>query len=204
MAVRKMPSLLERLVSFFDGFENVPIEIDDVRDHIISLGVQDEIIFVESDVDPSKLQGMIKRYVKRNGVYAEPLLCSLIVYSQHLSMEKRRVACAKELIHILDNEAAATNTSSEVAQLINRLFQRTASEEVVGDVDFMVAKDLIAQYQALALLFPDAVRERVLPLYRDGKMSLKSIADMLCIPESDAEVVLADFWPNVKADLIKW
>ena len=87
---------LARLIAKFAGVAELPVEIPEVRDAIVALGFQDDIVFVPENIDPGKLRGVIYRYTKRDGVYGEPKLCTLIVYSQNLPIEWQRVVCGKE------------------------------------------------------------------------------------------------------------
>jgi hypothetical protein len=69
--------------------------------------------------------------------------------------EWQRLVCAKELIHVMDGNAEKTNTSDELQGLIDKIIGPLSTEDF-GLADLMAAKDKLAIYQALGVIFPDA------------------------------------------------
>ena len=104
---------------------------------------------------------MYYQFTKRNGVYSDPLLCTLIVYSSKLSLDWQRLVCAKELIHVMDGKEEKTETAEELEGLIEKLIGPLSTEDF-GLADLMAGKGKLAVYQALAVLFPDSARDDAL------------------------------------------
>jgi hypothetical protein len=193
--------MFSRLVEYFSETTELPIEIPDIRTKIVEFGIQDEIIFFPQDMDPGKLRGVYYQYTTRNAVYGDAILCSLIVYSSRLSIEWQRVVCCKELIHILDGQAERTKTPEEVLGLVDKLLGPLSTEDF-GIADFMAAKDRLALYQALALLFPAAARREAVQRLASGEDDIESIAEWACLPIALARVVMSDDWPELSSGLL--
>jgi hypothetical protein len=194
--------MFSRLIAHFSETTELPIEIQDIRAKIVELGIQDEIKFFEHDIDPGKLRGVYYQYTRRDGVYGDPVLCSLIVYSSRLSVDWQRVVCCKEMIHILDGQAERTKTPEEVHGLVDKLLGPLSTEDF-GIADFMAAKDRLALYQALMLLFPAAARREAVERLASGEVDIESIAKWACLPTVLTKVVMSDDWPELSRELIQ-
>ena len=191
---------LLHLLKAFESETALPIEIPDIRDAILKLGYQDEITFVAgADIDPGKLRGVYYQFTKRNGVYGDPQLCTLIVYSGKLGLDWQRLVCAKELIHVMDGAEEKTETSEELEGLIEKLIGPLSTEDF-GLADLMAGKDKLAVYQALAVLFPDAAREDALKKIANGG-TLEDVAQQASVPLPFTRLVLREEWPAAKKDI---
>jgi hypothetical protein len=191
---------LLHLLKAFESVKELPIEIPEIRDAVLGLGYQDEIVFVPGrDIDPGKLRGVYYQFTKRNGVYADPHLCTLIVYSSKLSIEWQRLVCAKEMIHIMDGKEEKTKTAEELLGLIDKLIGPLSTEDY-GLADLMAGKDKLAVYQALAVLFPDGAREDALKQISEGATP-QQIADQASVPLAFTRLVLLPAWPAAKKDI---
>jgi len=103
--------VLQKLIERFETVNQLPVEIPEVRDAIVSLGVQDDIRFCPDDrVDTAVLRGLYYQYTTHSAPYSEPTFCSLIVFSNSLPKEWQRLIACKELMHVLDNKSERTNT----------------------------------------------------------------------------------------------
>lgn len=190
---------LVRLVTKFAEVRELPIEIPEVRDAVVSFGIQDQIICVPADSDPGKCRGVYYQFTHRKKLYGDPNLVSLIVYSARLDVPWQRVICAKEMIHIMDGQSEKTRTEEEVQGLIDKLLGPLSTEDY-GLADLMAAVDKMALYQSLTFLFPDAAREAA----RDAakKKKPEEIAAWASLPLPLSNLVISDEWPDLKKALL--
>jgi hypothetical protein len=194
---------IKALIEFFETFQNVPIEIEDVKDHCVqSLGVQDEIILHKLDMDPDILLGMLVRFTKRVGVYQEPKRCAIIIYNGSVSIEQQRLACCKELVHLFDVPALVTNTPESIGVLIDHL-TKGLSITSLSPGDWHAMKDKMALHQALAILFPHEAREELLPAYEKAVIGDTWIAEHFCIPVEHVEFLMSDRWDGFRKALLE-
>lgn len=186
----------KRLLEKLKAVESLPIEITELRDHIIEIGVQDRIIICIEDMDPRILRGMLYQYSHRPILYGEIEQVSLIVVSEHMSPEWKRLVCAKEMVHILDGPSEQTNTPEDVMGLIEKLLGPLSTEDV-SHTDYMALVDRIALYKGLALLFPDRARDWALTELSAGRKEIGDIASVVKIPEEFVSDVLDEAWPDM-------
>jgi hypothetical protein len=171
-----------------------------MRDAIVDLGNQDDIRFIPcAKMNPAQLRGVFYQFTHRPRMYGDPVLCTLIIYSPQMSIEWQRLVCAKELIHVLDGKAERTKTEDELQGLIDKIIGPLSTEDF-GLADVMAAKDKLAVYQALAVIFPDAARADALKAMENG-MTKQQIMERASIPMQFVNLVLADEWPAIKKDI---
>ena len=120
---------LRHLIEALAHIDRLPVEINEVRDHLIKLGIQDEIIFSPEDMDPARVRGVLYKYTTHPGMYAPPDLVSLIVYSSRLSLEWQRVVCSKEIVHIFDPPAESAKTPEEVQEFLDKLLGPLSTDD---------------------------------------------------------------------------
>ncbi len=191
---------LQRLLERFDPIKELPVEIPDLRDAIMQIGFQNEIRFIPCDkMNPAQLRGVFYQFTRHPRPYADPEFWTLIIYSSQMSREWQRLVCAKELIHVMDGNAEKTKTPDELQGLIDKLIGPLSTEDF-GLADVMAAKDKLAVYQALGVLFPDAARIDALKALQAGK-TREQIMQQASIPIQFASLVLADEWPDIKKDI---
>lgn len=191
---------LQRLLAQFDSVRELPVEIPDVRDAIMKLGFQDEIRFIPCEkMNPAQLRGVFYQFTRHPRPYAAPELWTLIIYSSQMSREWQRLVCAKELIHVMDGKAEKTNTPEELQGLIDKIIGPLSTEDF-GLADVMAAKDKLAVYQALGVIFPDAARADALEAIKQGRTK-QDIMKQACIPMQFVNLILAEEWPAIKKDI---
>lgn len=194
---------IKALIEFFETYQNVPVEIQDVIDHSVeTLGIQDEITLFASDLDPDVLLGMLVRYNESDGLYKPPKRCALVIYNKNVPIEYQRLACCKEIVHLFDVPALVTNSRDEIISLINNLadgFDINALS--IGD--WQALKDKLALHQALAILFPHEAREDLMTPYNEGKIDEHWIAEHFCIPLEHVEFLMSDGWDTFRKALLE-
>lgn len=189
--------MLVKLLNEFSRVDKLPVEISEVRDAIVRIGIQDKIIFCPDDqMDPADLRGAYYQYTHRPILYGDPERVSLIVYCSKLDLPWQRLVCCKEMIHILDAEPEKTDVLEDLDGLLGRLLGPMSTEDF-GICDIMAARDRIAIYQALPLLFPMAARANAL----SKQIPAETIADKADLPLPLVRLVLEDDWPSILQDL---
>lgn len=192
---------LQRVVEAFAGSADLPIEIPEIRDEIVRLGFQDRIIFSGQDADPGKCRGVFYQFTVRDGVYADPILTTLIVFNSRLSVPWQRVVCCKEMIHLMDRRIEQTRTSEQVQGLLDKLLGPLSTEDY-GIADLMASHDRLALYQALPILFPDAARTAALAEVAMQRKSVADIAEWAVMPAVLVRMVMDENWPVLRNDIM--
>jgi hypothetical protein len=171
---------IKSLVAHFSAQETVPIEIDQVIDQLRIMGVEAEIYYWAADINKDILRGQITHwdYPDNNGTL-HPVVD--IDYSKHLSIDWQRLVICKELLHILDIDAARVNTPEKVKHLINRIVLPPELSESAKD-GLCVISDKFAVYQSVAILFPNAARKLLKPDFDAQRLTINDISRLLCMP----------------------
>lgn len=193
--------MLRELVKVFQDRINLPIEIDEVRDEIIDLHVQDKIIFSSKEMDTGKLRGVIYQWHESAGMYAEATWTTLIVYPSEETVSWQRAICAKELVHVCDRQVVKTTTPEMVEQLARKILGPFETNSPAA-ADVMAAMDKLAQYQFIDLLFPKAARELARQKIAKGDHTEASIADWVMIPEEHVKMALSENWEEISEVLV--
>jgi hypothetical protein len=187
--------MLRRLVEKFQDRTELPIEIDEIRDALIDLGVQDKIVFSNEQLDTGKLRGAYYQWCEHTSPYGEPVLTTLIVYPTNVDTDWQRAICAKELVHVCDKQIVKTQTADMVEELADKLvgpFETSLGTQA----DLMAGVDKLAQYQALNLLFPLAARKIARARILSGERTYEQEAQWAGIPVEYARLVLLENWDH--------
>lgn len=192
--------MLRKLTKAFQDRVELPIEIDEIRDEIVKLGIQDKIIFSPESLDTGILKGAFYQWYESPAPYADADWVTLIVYPEAESIEMQRVICAKELIHVCDKQVVKTNTPELLNSLAKKVLGPFESPES-SRADAMAAIDKLAQYQGLDLLLPKAARALAREKIKLGQTTVAEIADIAVIPVTHAELVLEDSWEAISTVL---
>lgn len=188
---------LTSLLEHFDSYEKLHIEVNAVRDHVLSLGFQDEIRFHFVNIEENILRGLLYRYTKHAVVYGDPIRCSEICIAKSLTPEWKRLVAVKELLHITDTEDQTAQSESAVEMLIRRLslpFEiREETKSSLNDRTHIIP--------ALAVLVPKGCRDILRPLYVDGKITTVDIGNMAQIPERYSDLIMSDFFEDLIAEI---
>jgi hypothetical protein len=186
---------LTSLLEHFDSHENLHIEVNAVRDQVVTLGFQDEIRFHFVNIEENILRGLLFRYTKHAAVYGDPIRCSEICIAKSLSPEWRRLVAVKELLHITDTEDETAQSEAAVEKLIQRLslpFEiREETKSSLNDRTHIIP--------ALAVLVPKGCRDILRPIYKDGKITTADIANMAQIPERYSDLIMGDLFEDLIA-----
>ncbi|MDI7923420.1 hypothetical protein [Ferirhizobium litorale] len=192
---------LKNLVAAVEQIDQMPIEVEEMAAKLVEAGCQDKIIFHPADEDPDEFQGVFYKYVVRHSTYADPEFTTLIAFSKHLPIEWQRMVCCKELIHTCDSSVEKTDSPEEVEALLEKVLGPLSTQDF-GLADVMAAKDKLAIYQALAILFPPKAREQAVAGLAAG-MRIEEIAAWAGLPRALVSFACSEDWPAVMHELIE-
>jgi hypothetical protein len=196
---------LQSLLGEFSKRDVVPIDVDEVVDAMVALGVKDEFYFWGVEIDDHRLRGALVHWQPWDYPSQEPgkdaNLVADIYYAKSLGKDWQRLVCCKELLHVLEPEVSRTNTPEKVQTLIDKIVLAPELQDVVKD-GIEASTDGLMLYVALALLFPFSARE--LLLADSIKRTPKEVALMVDLPERYVALVMHESWADVYKALREW
>lgn len=187
---------VHELIREFASRENLPVDVNDVLKCLRDNGNEDNIEFVGVDLDPDILQGAIKVFHIRNGVYAEPERWVNIYYHRGHTPDRQRMVSCKELVHLLDPLDAYTRTPDAINRLADKIGLPPEQQDPMAD-GFATNVDRLAEFRAAAILLPKAVRDQLIEPYRRNALTLQDIARMADMPTRYVGIVMNDVWDDV-------
>lgn len=202
--------LVTRLLEHFDCYTRLHIDVNDVRDHLVKMGVQDEIRFHFVKMDAAKIRGIIYQYSKHAAVYGDAVLCSEIVIANDMGSEDeywKRLVAVKELLHVMD----CPKISAESEDSVGIIFENFSLPPELRNDLYNGAKntksymnDRMRIYLALAVLIPLGCREPLRELYETKKLNDQEIADITKIPKRYVSVVMGSKFEDSIAAFLAW
>lgn len=188
------------LIRQFSEKRELPI---DIETHVIaalrSMGVSDEIYpFWDIHLSVGTLQGYCHREEIPRG--DSSFFMTTIGYAKNGHEMERLVSC-KELLHILDPKKCRVDTAEKVYSFIAKIALRGDLVDPFSDDDDQA--DRVAVLEALAILFPLAARNELLPFYKAGELTLAQISEYAELPQSYVKIVLSDRWPKIHEILLR-
>ncbi|MGK6354715.1 hypothetical protein ACMGDH_05755 [Sphingomonas sp. DT-207] len=186
------------LIRKFSERDTLPIDVNDILACLREHGHDDDIEFVGVEFDTDILQGMIKVFHVRDGLYSEPRRFANIYYHRDHSRDWQRMVCCKELVHLLDPSGAYTTDSQAIEDLAEKIGLPPEMQDPMAD-GFETNVDRIAEYRATALLFPMTVRNLLIEPYRNDQISLSDIARLADVPSRYVALAMRDVWVDMHA-----
>jgi hypothetical protein len=190
------------LIQHFSMSQTLPIDVNDVLEQLSHVNDPADVSFIGVDFDIDILQGKIKIWYDRNGVYGDELKkMANIYYHRGHTRDWQRFICCKELMHLLDPLGAHTSTLEAIEQLAEKIGLPPEMQDPMAD-GFAANTDRVAEYRAAAVLLPLNARERLLePLARDA-IKLVDIATLADMPRKYVALVMGAAWPQIHEILI--
>lgn len=188
-------------IAEFSKKETLPIDLDDdVIPKLIEAGLTDEIYpFWDSQLPSGSLFGHFVHEEVPDGIGGYKRVAT-VTYGQDSDEMQRLVAC-KETLHLFDPVHCRVSTEEEIEDLIGKMVLPPDLVEPISD-GHKAFTDRLAILQAVAVLFPLAAREIVLPAYKAEKMSLKDVAELAELPEFIVAMVMDENWPKTLASVM--
>lgn len=188
---------VSKLLDDFSKIEKVPVSVDMVVAELRARDITDKISYIRDEtLDPRIVRGYL--YRTRNtedGSYE-----SAIVHAR-MSEGEERIVSTKELIHILDPERLKVSEEKRLKDLFSKIVLPPEVADIAEEGEH-VSTDRDAIFEAVALLFPLAARNKIYADYMQEKVSIEWIADKVEIPVEYALPVMNGYWPAVVRTLI--
>ena len=193
---------VDQLVKHFSDRESVPVNVADVVQYLRDVGVTDEILFFDVEIDPAILKGEIEHWehVANGGVPARRV--AKINTAKLLSPDEKRLVQCKELVHVIDPNENQVNTLAQTDALIDKIILPPALVDAATDGDH-AHSDRAAIHIALAILFPMAARNLYMGPYKNGAIDLKMIAEWVDLPLPYVKLVMSDHWSILHDRMIR-
>jgi hypothetical protein len=192
---------VSKIIKAFATRTHLAVDVNDVVKFLKDNGIKDEIEFFPVALDSDVLLGKVVHWVRRDGVYAEPIFCADIYFCKDEENDWRRLICCKELLHILDHDWAKARKPKEVRRLAEKIGLPRDMQQPLKD-GVHVNTDRLAEYQAIAVLFPMAARDLLLQPLNAGQLTLNDIARLAEIPRRYAGFVMHEAWTAIYPLLI--
>jgi hypothetical protein len=188
-----------KLINEFAKREIVPVEVDEVVAYIRALGIVDEIYFWDADFNTRFVKGTLHLWEYPMEGWTNRVADVYTAKSD--TVEERRLAQTKELLHILDQRIDRVNTPEDVAGLIGKIVLPANLMDAATDGDHALS-DRIAILHAVAVLFPITARDMLLPMFRDKKITVGEIAKLVALPEPYVTFAMSDVWTSTHPAMI--
>lgn len=189
--------IISELVREFSGRTKLPIDVNDIVGCFRHHGVDGEIEFLGVDLDPEIMQGQFKEVHVRDSVYGQEVRRLInIYYHRGHPIEWQRFICAKELIHVLDHPSARTSDPEAIDKLAAKIGLPPEMQDPMKD-GHETNVDRLAEWRAIALLFPLAARNQLLAPYRDNVLKLGDIARLADIPSRYVGFAMHESWDRL-------
>lgn len=107
-----------------------------------------------------------------------------------------------ELLHILDSESAKAKTVEQIDRLTSEIVLPPELQDAHRDGHATIT-DRIAIMQAVAILFPFAIRSLLAEPLKAGKLTLDDIARIVDVPRRYVGHVMHESWLELHEILLK-
>lgn len=189
---------VHELIKEFSSRVTLPVDVNDLIPILTKNGVETNVEFIGVDLNPEILQGQIKVFHMRPGVYADPVRCANIYYHRGHSTDWQRFICCKELLHLLDPESAYTQEAADIDRLAEKIGLPPSMQDPLED-GLATNVDRLAEFRAASILLPYAARQAFLQPLSEGKLSINDIAEIADIPRKYVGFVMSQHWEKVHA-----
>jgi len=186
------------LVRHFEGLGKVPIQLPDVVAEFRRRLPNSTIRVTGVNLPFSVLRGAHYNYVHtphKDGTLL-PVDVTQIIYSVQQPIEWQKLVVCKELIHVFDDTGIETDQPDEVIELVKKLSGELPKTIKSGGLQWFF--DELAQYQAMAILFPFGLREAI----NGKKADPEAIAKKLELPIEAVNFVMADAWKTLRDTIL--
>jgi len=185
--------LISKLVTEFSTRVHLPVDVNDVVSFFVSNGIQDDIEFIGVDLDEQILLGSIKRFRRRDGLYGDVVNCANIYYDRAATPDWKRFITCKELIHLADPKWAQSLDADAIMKLLTKIGLPPGMQDAAND-GLNTNFDRVAEYVALAVLFPWDARSVLQAPFKSGNINLDDIARLADIPKKYASLAMHESW----------
>lgn len=181
------------IYNHFSCYENLPVRIADVIEHVLETKVVAAIEIFAIDIDPARLQGFCWQFIDKPHNSLNHHRHAWICYSKHLPNDMARLVICKELLHLLDDEEATAKTREQVSELIEQIVLPVEGATALG---LPALTDHNGMLRALAVMMPacaiEALREKL-----GSTISYETIAKLVQLPERWVRFAFSGQWKKI-------
>jgi hypothetical protein len=188
------------LIKKFSVLEAVPVPVSGVDAIIRENKAGHVIMYHEVELDTKLLRGQFTQWESKNSD-GEVIHYVDIFFGKDLEKDWQRLVCCKELLHLLDADVTKVATLEQFDKLIEKIILPADLQDPIND-GHHVDSDRIAIYEAVAILFPIAVRTLLLQADSKSKYTVQEIARIVDLPVRYVSLVMSDLWPDIHKILI--
>ena len=198
--------LVQKLLDHFDNsVDYLHVDVNDVRDKLVEMGVQDRIQFHFVKMEVARLRGLLDRRIEHGATYATPTLCSDIILPRDMGDESEawhRLVAVKELLHITDCDKLTAASPNAVDNLFKKFSMPPELRASGDDEQFSSSflNDRVRIWFALAVLVPGKPRDAL----RSSRLTPREIAEIAKIPVRYVPQVMSEGFDSLIGTLIKW
>lgn len=191
---------VSKIVRHFEGLGRAYIDMRDVTSEFRRLMPNETIRVTGVDLPSDILRGAHYSYIHRPSIESALLDTKVtqIIYSLQQPIEWQRLVVCKELVHVFDDTGIETDQPTEVIELVKQLSGEIPKSIKTGGLHWFF--DGLAEYQAMAILFPFGLREAI-----NGKgqtVDKDRIAYELELPVRVVDFVLSDAWKSLRESML--
>lgn len=198
--------LVKKLLHHFDQRTTLRVDVNEVHEQLLNLGVEDTIKFHFTSMDAGMIRGMLDRWEGLAPPYGDPAVHSDIIIASDMGKEDdywKRLVAVKELLHVAD----CSELSAESEAAVNVLFANFALPPELraanGTQTRSYANDQMRFYLAMAVLVPKKCRENLRPLY-PHTLNDANIAEIAEIPERYIPVIMGTHFESAIEAYLMW
>lgn len=202
--------LIAKLIEHFDQQTTLHIDVNEVRDQLVSLGVDATITFHFVKMDVGRIRGLLDLWERQAGVYNTfPETVADIVVNSDMGEEDwywKRLVAVKELLHLADCETLRAESREAVDVIFHKfaLPPELRFSPKAGNNTRSFLNDATRFYLALAVLVPKACRELLRPLYVNETLRDHDIAEFAQIPERYVSEVMSEGFEHLIQSFLEW
>jgi hypothetical protein len=188
-----------QIISHFSCYENLPIRLQDVADHVTQETDVDVLLRAAVDVSPKILHGTYRQY-RIMPPYSDRggHMVGEVLYSKHLGPFDARLTQCKEMLHAFDTAGERAAEVEEVERLARDIIiPFDLLIKMNGEPSSHVISDQAKIYPAIAVLLPGAFLDAVRPSYEAGHVSVSQIAKYAQVPSAYVRFALRPEWGEI-------
>ena len=194
--------MIREILQHFNDTDSLPVFVDDVREHLVKIGHDDEITFHLVDMNPDIVRGVLYSYHRADGLYSPPVTCAEICIAKDQPPHWMRLVAIKEMLHTVDCEAMTASEEDTVLSLLEALALPAEIRPENQRKSYVNDKTRI--YLALAVMLPKPFREKFRALTVENVLTHLDIARISGIPARFIPAILSYDFEEYIESLVAW
>jgi len=156
----------------------LPINRNFVREKIIEVARVQKLTIVASGLDTNVCRGYFLHAQNTENPLVRQCGGYVVVFARSLNRCWQRLVITKEMMHLFDNEEAATDTGEKFEHALSELFEVSSPSP-----SLQTQSEFNCFWMALGILCPEHLRQKFMKDRKSGHLDDYSIALKLRIPE---------------------